>query len=244
MIPRADEATFGDMGIDGARVGTITEGPLSAVVSETGLKRIKPKRRHVTAHQRVLQKLMEERAVLPVSFGVVADSAEAIRGLLFRHQDELCGELERVGDKVEMTLRVNWDVPNVFEYLVHRHSELREMRDRLWGAGNQPTRAEMIEVGKAFESLLEEDRERSLAVVKQVLTERGVTIERNGIQDEREVMNLSCLVPQAQHEEFEEAVVAAASHFDQHYSFDYSGPWPPYSFVHLDLQSNHINEVV
>ena len=54
--------------------------------------------------------------------------------------------------------------------------------------------------------------------------------------DERLIMKLACLVPRDRQAEWEEGVRRAASLFDDHYRFDYNGPWPPYSFVDIDLK--------
>ena len=37
-----------------------------------------------------------------------------------------------------MGLRVTWDVPNIFEYFVNTHAELRAARDRLLSNGRGP----------------------------------------------------------------------------------------------------------
>ena len=57
----------------------------------------------------------------------------------------------------------------------------------------------------------------------------------DALRDEKQVMNLACLVDRARAHDFEAAVLQAAALFDDHFSFDYSGPWPPYHFVSVRL---------
>jgi len=49
-------------------------------------------------------------------------------------------------------------------------------------------------------------------------------------------MNLACLVPCQAQAEFEQEVFEAAKLFDNHFAFDYNGPWAPHNFVDLELK--------
>ena len=135
-----------------------------------------------------------------------------------------------------MTLRVVWDVPNVFEYFIRTHPELRLLRDRLFLAGREPTEEEKIELGRLFDRTLHDDRAAGARVVRDVLAPLCAELHQNSPRTEREVMNLACLVERAAQAQFEEGVFAAAALFDDNYSFDYSGPWPPYSFVDVVMK--------
>jgi hypothetical protein len=87
-----------------------------------------------------------------------------------------------------------------------------------------------------FDRLLNEDRADHTRKVEQVLTPVCVEFKANQCRNEREVMNLACLVGRDAHEEFSAGVFAAAKLFDNNFSFDYSGPWAPHNFVELDLE--------
>jgi len=50
------------------------------------------------------------------------------------------------------------------------------------------------------------------------------------------IIKLACLVRKNHRQLWEDGLREAASHFDHHYRFDYSGPCPPYSFVDVKLQ--------
>ena len=51
-------------------------------------------------------------------------------------------------------------------------------------------------------------------------------------------MKLACLVERRRQGQWEEGVRQAALLFDDHYRFDYNGPWPPYNFADIDLAVN------
>jgi hypothetical protein len=235
VAPASNGWNFGPIGVDGGMVYSIANGQVSAVVSEVPQK-LRPERRQLAAHQEVLKRLMlEASAVLPVSFGVVADGPEAIRRILSRNQKPFLEQLRRVAGRVEMGLRVTWDVPNIFEYFVHTHPELRVARDRFFGGHREPTQDDKIELGRLFDRLLIEDREAHTERVVEILTPNCVEIKRNKPRTEREAVNLACLVERDGQERFEAAVFEAAKLFDNSYAFDYNGCWAPHNFVDMTL---------
>jgi len=227
--------TLGPIGLDGDTVYSIASGGVSALVSGVPEK-LRPERRHLAAHHEVLKRLMAETdAVLPVAFGTVADGRKALCQILSRNQQAVLDTLRRVTRSVEMGLRVTWDVPNIFEYFIDAHPELRAVRDRFFAGHREPSQDDKIEVGRLFDRLLSEDRETHAELVEEILAPHCVEIKRNTPRSEREVVNLACLVRRGRQEEFEAAVFEAAKLFDNRYAFDYNGPWPPHHFVDMAL---------
>jgi hypothetical protein len=227
---------YASPGIDGSDVYTITEGGLAAVVSGVAGSRIRPQRANLAAHQAVLKCLMADTTPLPIAFGTIAASPKAIGRILVRNQRAFQEQLQRVAGKVEMGLRVAWDVPNIFEYFVNTHAELRLARDRLVGARHEFTQEEKIELGRMFDRLLNDDREDHTRKVERVLAPLCVEFKSNQCRNEHEVINLACLVGRDAQEAFSAGVFAAAKLFDNNFAFDYSGPWAPHNFVELDLE--------
>jgi hypothetical protein len=230
--PRIYEA----LGLEGKDVYTIAEGRLAAVVSGLTGSKVRPERANLRAHQSVLKCLIDDTTPLPMAFGTVAASPEAIHKILVHNRRAFEEQLARVAGKVEMGLRVTWDVPNIFEYFVNTHTELRLARDRLMGARHELTQEEKIELGRMFDRLLNEDREDHTARVESVLAPLCAEFKASPCRNEQEVINLACLVKRDAQEAFSAGVFAAAKLFDNHFSFDYSGPWAPHNFVELDLE--------
>ena len=235
IVAGGEPRSYKSLGLDGKDVYTITVGRVAAVASGLVSPKIRPQRANLAAHQAVLKRLMAETTPLPIAFGTIAASPEAIRGILTRHQRAFLSQLQRVGGKVEMGLRVAWDVPNIFEYFVNTHAELRLARDRVVGSRREATQDEKIELGRMFDRLLTEDRENHVQEVERALGSACFETKASQCRTEREVMNLACLVGRNAQAEFDAAVFEAAKRFDNHFAFDYSGPWAPHNFVDLDL---------
>lgn len=227
---------YGTLGVGQADVYTINEGRVAAVVSDVSRPKVRAERCNLAAHREVLQRLMEESTPLPIAFGTIADGPEAIRKMLSRHQQAFLKRLSLVTGKIEMGLRVVWDVPNIFEYFLNTHPELRAARDRFFGNHREPTQEEKLTIGRLFDDLLQEDRESCAEKVETVLSPHCAAIKRNKCRHERDAMNLACLLERNQRDLFEASVFEAAKLFDNQYMFDFSGPWPPYNFVEIELE--------
>ena len=223
-------------GIENAEVEQIIEGALAAIVTRVTSQKIRPQRLNLAAHFHVLRDLTDQRPILPVAFGTITGSEKQLREVLRANHDALLEQLQRLRAKVEMGLSVYWETPNIFEFFVATHRELEEMRDRLFRPGRIPTFAEKLEMGRRFESLLQQSRERHTRQVIQALSPYSAEIRTIDPGEEKMIMKLACLVEKNRRQQWEEGIQVVARHFDHHYRFKYSGPWPPYNFADVDLE--------
>jgi len=228
-------AGLGETGIGDTKVETLAADGIAAVVSAYQGASVRPQRTNLAAHQRVLSTLLAVTTPLPISFGTLAEDAQAIHTALRHSHADLMEALERVRGKVEMGLNVRWDLANIFEYFVDRHPPLKALRDTLYAGDREPPRDRKIELGRLFSQLLEEDRERYTVQVEAVLQGCCAEIRRGEPRKEAEIMRLSCLVGCTDQAAFEAAVFKAAQVFDDHHAFDFNGPWAPYSFVDVSI---------
>jgi len=233
----ANHADYVDIGINGASVYVVAQGPVAAVVSDIRETRIRPERKNLAAHNMVVKRLMDETTVLPVAFGTIADSKAALLNILTENNSTFAEQLNRVRGKVELGLRVNLDVTNIFEYMVNRHQDLADLRDELIRKQHGPTQNDKIEMGRLFDHLLNQDREQHTDAVIATLDPSCVEIKQNPPREEKELMHLACLVKRDAQKEFENGVFEAAKRFDNNFSFDYNGPWAPHHFVNIALQA-------
>lgn len=236
IAEHAGERSYDVPGIAGSAVHALGNGRVAAVVSEIPAARIRPERRHLAAHQAVMRRLMADSTVLPMVFGVIASGPEGVRQILSLNERAFAQQLDRVAGKVEMSLHVRWDVPDIFEHFVRVHPELRAARDQLLVHSQQIAREDKIELGQMFERYLQEDRAAYTEGVERVLSRCCFEIKRDRPRNEQEVMHLACLVGRDAGAEFEASILEAARLFDDNFVFDYNGPWAPHHFVELELK--------
>ena len=236
IVPGAEERSFGQIGLNGAKVYTISGNQASAVVSDIPIGKIRPERKNFAAHQVVLKTLLDRGDLLPMVFGNISYGTAAVKKFLDQNESAISRALKRVSGKVEMGLRVNLDVPNIFEYLVRTYEELRIARDEFLRPNREPTQDEKIELGRLFQNILESTRDQHMETVSKALAACCSEIKRNKCVDEREVMNLACLVDRDAVEKLKDGVFKAASLFDDNFAFDYNGPWAPHNFVGIEVK--------
>lgn len=223
-------------GLEGSPVYPIVYDKLVAIVSDTLSAKIRPDRKNISAHQSVLHELTERTTILPIRFGTVARNAASVEKLLQQNQKSILSQLKKVHGCNEMGLRVSWDVANIYDFFIAQNPNLRAARDELLMAQG-PARDQKIEVGRLYETIMNEDRKESTARVKAILEDACEEIVESTLKREKDVMNLACLVRRDSMDAFVSAVFEASKLFDNNFLFDYSGPWAPHNFVHLDLKS-------
>jgi ElaB/YqjD/DUF883 family membrane-anchored ribosome-binding protein len=221
----------GRTGVKDAAVRVLRHESLAAVVSAAPEGKLRPRRRNLKAHHDLLKALMDEATILPMAFGVLAESEEQVRSFLRRQAAPLQAQLDQVRGHVEVGFRVSWNVDDIFTHFVEQYDELRELRDAVFGGDGEPSRQEKIHVGERFEALLEEARTRHRDAVEAHLDPACRAIAADDPTDESEVMNLACLVPRDGVDAFEDAIMDAAEEFSDDFTFTYTDPMAPYSFA-------------
>ncbi len=225
------EREFGPIGLEGGRVYSIPYQDIAAVVSDYPVTEIKVLRRNLSPYHLTIRKVAEECTTIPAKFGQVAGDADRMRGVLEANYDELKEELIRLRDKVEMGLKISWTVENVFEHVVGKSRELRELRDRLLRRSASLTRQQQIEVGAfAYDKLNEmrgEITEKIITLVQDSVEE----VEINQITEEKMVMQGAFLVRKDRQNDFAAAAQKVADLLSEDYAVKVDGPWAPFSFV-------------
>ncbi len=222
-------------GIDDGEIETVEVEGVAAVVTRVRRRKIRPQRANLAVHHKLLLALTQRQPVVPCAFGMIASNEEELREILLANSGKLLRQLDRFRGKMEMSLSVYWNTSNIFEFFVTTNQELKQMRDRVFRPGREPSMDERLELGELFESLLRQNRERHTRQVIDMLTPYCAEIRAVDPGTEQMIMKLVCLVPKDGHDRFEEGIQEAARKFDDHYCFKYGGPWAPFDFVDVAL---------
>jgi Gas vesicle synthesis protein GvpL/GvpF len=240
LIRATGETTFGNLGLehDGKRgeVKVLPTGHVAAVVSELPTRNeVLPTRRNLEAFNTVIKEVMSKHTVVPISFGHLVKGPNELSRLLKANQDDILEELDRLENKVEMTLRVRWDVENIFDYFLRYDPDLAAARDETFKRTAQPSQQQKMELGQMFEERLTEERRRHTDHVLEVFRECTAEVKVNPPGSEKMVMNLALLVDRPELPRFERKVHEVAEQFPGQFAFDYNGPWAPFNFVEVAL---------
>jgi hypothetical protein len=246
FVRTAEAPDLGPIGLihDGspARVHAISVGPVAAVVSNFDARgRVTPLRRNLDPHERVIREAMRCTTILPAAFGHVARDAQQVATLLRRHGPALLRELGRLEAKVEMSVRVAWDVENIFSHLVDRHPELAELRDRIFTKGRQADANDKIELGRLFEERREAGRADVVQRVVDSLRPLASDVHVSRVHGEKAAADVAFLIARDDMQSFRDRVIEIAADWPSEYAFQCSGPWAPFNFVQIDLENGHVD---
>lgn len=227
---------FGRMGI-GERndeVYTVSYKDLSCIISNSPLRKYPVNRENCLAHQKVLEKVMEEYTSLPVRYGVIAENSDLITEKLLKEYYEILTEqLDRIKGKTELGLKVIWnEMQVIYQELISENEELRKFRDVI---RETATHDQKIRLGKMVEEALQAKKENEQKIILTPLRELASDSKDNFLMGEWMVINSVFLVDESKIEEFDRQVSQLAEKHSGRSKFKYFGPVPPYNFVNVPV---------
>ncbi len=238
IIETSEPRSFGPMGI-GARgddVYTVRHKGLAAVVSNTPLVVYDPTRENVFAHEQVNETVMREFTVLPMAFGALFRTEDDIVELIRGTYDALRDVLAKMEGKVEFGLKVNWDRDKVTLELEEKDDEIRHLKEQITSRTTGSTYFARMQLGRLIETALTDQADAYIREVYSQLRDVAVASRANKPIGDRMIMNAAFLIERDREAEFDQKVKEIASKYEGKLSFKYTGPWPPYNFVHIRLK--------
>jgi hypothetical protein len=188
-------------GLDGAPLEAIVEGPLLAVVSRHERASAEPALGAVLAHERVVEALMGQRAVLPLRFGTRFPETGGLQAALAERRQALLDALDRVRGRVELAVRAMQPAAAV----------------PATASGREYLRAKLTD-------------ERSVAALHEPLAALAVAARRSPKPAPGELLRAAYLVEQPAVGRFRAAVEQLQRRHPEA-ALLCTGPWPAYSFV-------------
>ena len=220
-------------GVAGGAVTRVEQGDLGALVGTIDEGPVKPSRRNVMAHSRVLQEVVAHAAdVLPMRFGVVMPNADAVRDeLLALHDEVLRAQLHEHAGRVELTVTVTSPQEDQLRMLLGSDLPLR----RAAGDLDRATPSERIAFGEQIARAIEVERERVARRVIAAVSDFAVDAAVDEPRHDDMLANVAFLVERQWVAAFDGALDELGREFGPGRRVRAVGPMPPYHFVELAL---------
>ncbi|MER7812241.1 GvpL/GvpF family gas vesicle protein [Streptomyces sp900116325] len=200
---------------------------LAAVVSDAP-EGLRAKRRDVLAHQGVLEQLLTEGAALPMRFGVVGPSDDAVLAALREQHDPYARRLEELDCCIEYNLKASRDEDDLLREILSGSERIRELNELTRnGSAAHEDRMALGELIAGEVSAREEEANRALT------SRLAASALRVSPADppKGSFLNVSFLLKRDDAPAFSEAVHGEAERLGDAYHLRLNGPLPPYSFV-------------
>jgi Gas vesicle synthesis protein GvpL/GvpF len=209
ICDRPEEPPPRRRGLAQAPLEGVREGDLLAVISRHTHPPGEPALDALWVHERVVERIMADRAVLPMRFGTRLDDDDALKEVLASRGQEFLAALQRVRGRVEVSVRamkppgeVTGPLPVAASGREYLEAKLRNGRagDREARSLHEPLAGLAVESSRQAARAADELLRASYLIEEAALARFRGTVER--LQSTHPDVAILC-----------------------------TGPWPPYSFV-------------
>src|SRR5260370_36667773 len=158
IIESGEPRPFGTIGIGarGDEVFTVHYRDLAAVVSRAPLIVYDPTRENALTHEHVQEVVMNEHGFTPVpmSFGTLFKTENDTVEFLKDTYDALRDGLQKMKDKLEFGLKVNWDREEVLREIEEDNEEIRRLKAEIESNQQTSTYFARRQLGRLVEQAL------------------------------------------------------------------------------------------
>ena len=237
VIDTNQDRYFGPIGVGDRSDEVLTIGydDLSMVVSNHPLTEIEVNRENMIAHEKVIEKVMEEfDSVLPVRFGTIASNADEIRNLLDRRYREFKNLLRDINHKIELDVKGLWkNMDAVFDEIIEENKEIKKAKEKIRNMGQNINVRSKIEIGKLVDEALQKKKEKETQCISDVLQKVYVDLTRNKTVSDEMFMNAAFLVDRGREKEFDNIMDDLNEEYKDRVKFKYTGPLPVFNFTNI-----------
>jgi len=235
----ADEGrTLGPTGVGGRGdiVSTVGYEGISAVISNFPMTKYEVSKENFLAHEKVLEKVMEDYIALPMRAFTVAASAEEVRSFLRKNYTMLKGLLKDMDNKIELGVKAYWkDMKVIFQEIVDGNETVRRLRERI-ASKPQGQTSERIKLGEMVASALKDKKDKEGEELLRRLKRVAYDFALAETRGDEMIINAAFLVDRGREKEFDARVDELDEKYGQRIKFTYVGPAPPYNFVRLTIK--------
>lgn len=228
---RIDKDTTG-VGDPPAEVHVIEQGELAALVSPLRTERPLGTPADLKAHAGLLDAAASEVPVLPLRFGAVLDSEDAVRDeLLAPHHDDFRAALDELDGKAQYVVRGRYENAAILGEILEENDQARRLREQIRGKPEDATRQERIALGELIDRAIGAKRDADTRRVVELLRDRGMDVYVRQPSHEEDAVHVACLAETARQSELESIVDELARTWSGRVSLRLLGPLAAYDFV-------------
>lgn len=234
ILPEDVEITEDAVGVGDppARIKLIRHGEIAALISDVDVDRPLGRAQDLVAHERLLDEAAAEVPVLPLRFGAVVTTPEAVvEELLAPHHDSFAAALKEIEGRAQFVIKARYAERPVLLEVLTENPEARQLRDRIRQLPEDATRNERIRLGEVITQAIEAKRQADTqAVVDRFASLTAGTVVRDP-SHERDAAHVAFLVENDRQDDFERAVEELRDDWGDRVEVRLLGPMAPYDFV-------------
>jgi hypothetical protein len=232
ILPGDVELTGEARGVGDGEVKLVRSGDLAALVSRVELTGPLGTPDDLQAHQELLDSTATGAPVLPLRFGAVLTSEDAvISELLEPNHDEFAASLEALEGRLEYLVKGRYDEQAVLGEILSEDQEAAQLRDQIRGADPDAVRDARIMLGEIINNAIVARREEDTQELLSALEGRVVASFVREPTHELDAVNVAILVDEDEEDELDQIIENLRSIWEGLVELRVLGPMAPYDFV-------------
>jgi len=232
ILPGDVELTEEIKGIGDREVTLVRDGELAALVSEVELLGPLGTTQDLEAHKDILDSVAVGAPVLPLRFGAVVASEDAVVSeLLEPHRDEFAAALEELEGRTEYVVKGQYIESAILEEILSEDSEAARLREQISGQDADATREERIRLGEIINNAVAAKREEDTQQLLSAMEDHAVASVVRDPTDELEAVNIAFLVEEDKADELDQEIEDLGADWEERVELRVLGPMAPYDFV-------------
>ena len=231
-IELADDQT--GVGDPPGQVRVVHSGDLAALVSDVDPDHALGTPDDLTAHKRILDDSAAEVPVLPLRFGAVLASEDAVANeLLAAHHDEFASALDELEGKAEYVVKGRYVENIILAEVLSENKQAMQLAERIRSASPDATRDARIELGELISNAITAKREQDTRELGDRMDGHCVASLVREPTHERDAVHVAFLIDTeaGQDKDLEEAIDELAGTWEGRIDLRVLGPMAAYDFV-------------
>jgi hypothetical protein len=234
ILPGDIELETGATGVGDppGEVRVVRHGDLAALVSDVDLTKPLGRPDDLFAHEGLLDAAAVEVPVLPLRFGALVSSDDAVaEELLQAHHDEFATALSQLEGRVEYVVRGRYDEQAILRQVLEENPQAARLAKQIRGADPDATRELRIQLGEILNAEVAAKREKDTRAVGDVVAGLVEASVVRPPSSELDAVYTALLVRTDAADELEEAVSRLADDWAGRVDLNLIGPLAAYDFV-------------
>ena len=232
ILPGDVELVDDIRGVGGQQVKLVRTDTLAALANEVDLIGPIGTPEDLQAHQQLLDLVATVAPVLPLRFGAVLNSEDAVREeLLEAHRDEFAAALEELEGRAQFVVKGRYIESAILEEILSQDSAAADLRQQIRGQDADATRQERMRLGEIISNAISARRDEDTQLLLSRMSEHSVASFLRESTHELDAVNVAFLLEGDQEEELNQVVEDLGADWDGRVELRVLGPMAAYDFV-------------
>lgn len=232
IVPVDARLPEGLTGLGGGEVTLVRHGDLAGVVSEIPVGQALGTRDDLLAHESVVEAVAGETTTLPLRFGSVVTTGDAlVEEMLLPYHDWFMEVLEDLTGVREFAVVGVYVEDAVIREVLQENPEAAQLRERIRGLPEDASYYDRIRLGELIVKALDEKRQEDTGELVRTLEPYAAAVAPRSPAGEDTAADAAFLVSDRDLPAFEEAVDELGERWADRVRLRLVGPLAPYDFV-------------